>query len=127
MLHPSQNTSSGAGQCERRPGIVVSGAADRPQHAAVVISNEREPTVSVRHHAREGGQAVRCLLETIRGVCVAGETRGLCREQIEVERVPLIVGRTFRVSAVRQDLPLDFVEQHTAAGLSPARGCRQFR
>src|SRR5580765_4501269 len=51
----------------------------------------------------------------VRGRGVVGQARDDQGEQIEVERVPLVVCRQLAVSAVGRDLPLDLREKNATA------------
>src|SRR4029078_12719996 len=65
---------------------------------------------------REPASRVR---EDRRGL-VAAETRHDEREQIEIERVPVVVRRSFGVEPIGFDLAIDFVDQRLTADRRPS-------
>ena len=64
------------------------------------------------------------LFEAASGGIVSGQTCGERREEVEVERVALVMHRTLDVTPVGQYLAINFVQQHPPAGVHPslARG-----
>ncbi len=63
--------------------------------------------------------------ERARGVDVGGAARGEQRQQVEVERVALVMRGPLGMAAVGKDLPLDLVQQDPAAGRDPAFAARE--
>ena len=84
----------------------------------------RRPSV-VGHRVGELREPDGRVREAALGVCVAVAPRRQQRHQVEVERVAVVVRRSFRVPAVGEHLAVDFLEQDSASGVSPIGGWRR--
>ena len=97
-------------------------SGDRKQLAAVVIADERHASRRVGDVAQGGRHAVGDAGE--RGFAPASSWvsagRGE-REQVEVERVAVVVRRALGVKAVGEHLPIDLAHQDVAADPRPLR------
>ena len=94
--------------------VVRRAAGDREQRAAVVVTNVGQAAAIVGKQPRRSGQPRHGVFEPI-GRRVAVEPRDDEREDVEVERIPVIVRRALGMAAVRADLPFDLIEENPAA------------
>ena len=111
------------GQRQRIAGVGAVAAADREQLAAVVVADPRQVSAIVGDGPREAGQPPGRFGEGPR--VVAGQPRHRERQQVEVQRVAVIVERSLDVAAVRADLARHLLDQDAASELGPRRRAAQ--
>ena len=112
-----------AGHRQTVADVVRIAARDRPQRAAIVVAEMRQTASVGREDPGGEGQPRRRAFE-IRRRSVAGDARDGEREQVEIERVLVIVRRTLAMAAVGADLPVDLGDENLAPErrAAPARG-----
>ena len=94
---------------------------------SVIVAEVRDAAAIVGEEPGRERQAGDRALERLRRRLVTGDPGDDQREQVEVERVALIVRRALRMAAVAVDLPVDFGDQDPAPDLPPSAAAAQFR
>ena len=102
-------------------------SGNREQLPAVVIADEGDAAPGVSHLAQRRGHAIGHTGKRSFPRVVTSKARGCQCEQVEVERVPVIVHRALGVKAVREHLPVYLAGQNVTAGPLPLRTVPELR
>src|SRR5438045_2356426 len=84
----------------------------------------RQASILVGEHPSSGGKSCGGLLERC-GRWIGGEASHSEREQIKVQRVPVIVRRPFAMTPVGNNLPLDLSNENPTTSLRTPFACLQ--
>ncbi len=114
------------GRRQAVPNIVRRSAADRKQRAAIVIADVRQAPRHVAQHSGGGGEPVEGPGKLIGAGVVRCPRDGECQE-VEIQRVAVVVRRAFDVPPVGRHLPACLIEQHVPTEVGPLGRRPEFR